>query len=146
MRCVNCKTTFEPTQFRQKHCKESDECQKAYNDYVLEERQKKYEKNKTKQKIQIKRTPIKRSKIPIKKMSEKRKLEYKIYTPLKKEYMLLHPKCERCITKKSKDLHHKNGREGERLYDVRFFMAACRDCHDWIHLNPEQAREDGYLI
>ncbi len=39
-----------------------------------------------------------------------------------------------------------NGRNGERLLDVDYFMAVCRDCHQYIHNNPKESREKGWLI
>lgn len=56
-----------------------------------------------------------------------------------------HKVCEACGDP-SEEVHHKNGRFGERLTDKTFWMAVCKVCHREIHANPEWAREQGYLI
>lgn len=43
------------------------------------------------------------------------------------------------------DVHHMDGREGERLLDESQWLAVSREGHDWIHAHPKQARERGWL-
>ena len=43
------------------------------------------------------------------------------------------------------EVHHTNGREGERLNDQEYWLAVSREGHQWIHANPELAREQGWL-
>lgn len=43
------------------------------------------------------------------------------------------------------DIHHMNGRYGNRLNDVEFWMGVSREGHTWIHNNPKLSRERGYL-
>ena len=75
------------------------------------------------------------------------KEDYKIYRPRRDKYMKEHPNCEvDGCNKPSQDLHHKNGRTNERLYDTNYFMAICRSCHTRIDEDPIWARENGYLI
>jgi ribosomal protein S27AE len=81
----------------------------------------------------------------VKKVSDKRKAQNKAYKAVRDKFMLDNPICERCGGK-SMENHHKNGRNGERLTDVTYFMAVCRDCHVWIHAQPKEAREVGWLI
>jgi hypothetical protein len=38
------------------------------------------------------------------------------------------------------------GRSGELLMDSRFFVAVCRNCHEWIENHPVEAKELGYSI
>lgn len=95
------------------------------------------------------KTPLKRSSKPMKRswinpVSKKRHKELIIYGQLRDEYMMAHPRCERCGAQ-SQDLHHKAGR-GSRLNDVTLFCSLCRPCHDWVHAHANQAREDGWLI
>lgn len=91
-------------------------------------------------------------------MSPRMKAEQAIYRPIRDQYMKKHPVCECCNHAESQDLHHKAGRTGyfdedsrfkglKLLWDVRFFMAVCRSCHNEIHhADPKWAREQGYLI
>jgi len=95
------------------------------------------------------KTPL-RSKSPLKRRlraaSPKRQSEYNQYAKEKKAYMALHPLCERCKTKKATDLHHKAGRVGQWLCRYEYFAALCRECHDFCHRNPKEARSAGWIV
>jgi hypothetical protein len=45
------------------------------------------------------------------------------------------------------DVHHTyNGANRDAFYLVQStWLAACRNCHDWVHMNSKDARELGYL-
>jgi len=43
------------------------------------------------------------------------------------------------------EVHHRNGREGERLNDQEYWIGVSREGHQWIHSNPELAYEAGWL-
>lgn len=47
-RCKECKEKFDAKYFNQKHCLEKDECIKAFNEYVKEEKKKQYLKQQKK--------------------------------------------------------------------------------------------------
>ena len=72
----------------------------------------------------------------------KQEQEYKI---IRAEYMKLNPLCVRC-GKKATDIHHTNGRRGDRLNDTRYFVSVDRFCHGWIHANPKEAKEKGWFV
>lgn len=97
----------------------------------------------------MKRTPLKR-RTPLKKcgklnaFSPKRAAQHRAYTAARDAFMREHPNCQRCGGT-AHDLHHRRGRQGKLLKDRRFFMAVCRECHDWIHANPAEARATGFL-
>jgi len=84
----------------------------------------------------------------IRPVSKKRLEQLAKYRPLRDTYLKEHPICEvHDCDKPSNNLHHKKGREGSLLTDVRFFMACCETCHPKrIHENPEWAYKHGYLI
>lgn len=44
------------------------------------------------------------------------------------------------------EVHHRNKRDGARLLDKRWWMAASRQAHDWVEDNKETARILGYLL
>jgi hypothetical protein len=44
------------------------------------------------------------------------------------------------------DIHHLDGRTGERLNDDKKWLAACREQHQWTHAHPSEARKLGLLI
>ena len=77
--------------------------------------------------------------------SEKQKERETIYTPLRKAYLLKHPHCEVCGMEAT-EIHHKNGRNGDRLNDTEFYLSVCRGCHNYIHKHPAESREQGYLV
>lgn len=114
---VNCKRKFIAKKFNQKTC--SKDCQDVYED-------------------QFEQTSINQ-------VSEKRKGQEAIYKDLRKLHLQQNPNCEVC-GEEATEIHHKNGRNGERLNDTEFFMSSCRGCHNYIHAHPQEARENGYLI
>lgn len=88
----------------------------------------------------MKRTPLRR-------VSKKRQALLVTYHKLKKQYMIDNQVCECCADRLAIDIHHKHplGRGG-KLCDTSIFMAVCRPCHMWIHDNPKEAQEKGYLV
>jgi hypothetical protein len=44
------------------------------------------------------------------------------------------------------EVHHRNGREGERLNDQEYWIGVSREGHQWIHSHQPEARENGWLI
>ena len=124
-KCNCCREAFFPINNNslQKFCLKKQKCKDA------DKKQKKHT---------LKRTPIK-------KISDKRAKQNKEYDILEKQFKKDNPKCEIC-SKPTKDLHHKNGRNGDRLTDPAYFMAVCRFHHDYIHLHTEESRKKGWLI
>lgn len=54
--------------------------------------------------------------------------------------------CEVCRiegTKYTLDCHHTHGRSGENMLK---YVYVCRECHNWIHGNPNEAKKQGYLF
>jgi hypothetical protein len=83
---------------------------------------------------------------PMRRVSKTRQKENKLYTQVRKEYILAHPKCQVCEVHPSTDIHHRRGRWKSRLTDATFFLAVCRACHDKIHHNPEWAYATGLML
>lgn len=80
----------------------------------------------------------------IKKVSREMESKLEKYNRLKKEHFLEHPNCARCGTTEDVDLHHANGRKGQNLF--KYFITLCRRCHRWVHDNPKNAKEQGFLM
>jgi hypothetical protein len=38
------------------------------------------------------------------------------------------------------------GRIGNLLTDPKYFLAVCRQCHNWIEEHPKEAKELGYSV
>ncbi len=84
---------------------------------------------------------------PVKKVSEKRAGQNAEYLKLRREYLALYPicECEDC-EKRSQDIHHQMGKEGERLLDTNFFFAVCRDHHIYYTEHSKEAIEKGISV
>lgn len=78
-------------------------------------------------------------------ISKKRLAELALYREVRDAYRLRFPYCEVC-GENATEVHHKNGRTNDRLYDDKYFLSVCRPCHVKLHLNPKESREKGYLI
>tara|TARA_Y100000401_G_scaffold116519_1_gene122484 strand:+ start:3406 stop:3645 length:240 start_codon:yes stop_codon:yes gene_type:complete len=79
-----------------------------------------------------------------------------VYAKNRKEYLRENNKCEICGNGGKLDLHHKAGRTGKspnqygemehNLTNKNTFMAVCRICHDYLHRNPKESKERGWLL
>lgn len=98
------------------------------------------------------RPEIKKKFTPIPKRSEKRKKEEIAYQALRKVYLATHPQCEVniqgvCSGEPAHEIHHQySGKDREKYFlDTTTWKAVERNCHDWVHANPLEARELGFL-
>lgn len=85
----------------------------------------------------------------ISKVSEKRASQLRKYYVLRRKYLADNQVCEVSdCNNYSNQIHHKAGRENERLIDVNFFMACCEICHPRrIHeTEVDWAKKMGYLL
>lgn len=105
------------------------------------------------QKREAERTVARKVKIKkpgkkVKKKSKKLSIAERIYSILRKDFLLDNPWCQ-CgrpgCTKNSTEVHHKRGR-GRWLNFVEFFLAVCHNCHEWIENHPTEAKELGYSL
>lgn len=60
-------------------------------------------------------------------------------------------RCERCLSLPIDHVHHRRpkGSGGTSLEWVDApanLVALCRQCHEWAHAHPREARESGWLI
>lgn len=81
---------------------------------------------------------------PIKPMSDKRKNRLCEYYKLREDF-LLNKICP-VTGKQATEIHHTNGRENDRLNDMKHWLAVSRTGHEWIHAHPKEAREAGWLV
>lgn len=83
--------------------------------------------------------------VPIKKVTAKRAAQNVEYLKLRKEYLEAFPACEvEDCHNKSKEVHHKKGRENDLLTDTNYFMAVCHSCHHLITTDSAWAISKGY--
>jgi hypothetical protein len=83
-----------------------------------------------------------KKKIPtrIPRFSKKRQKENRKYSTLRKQFLEdkeCAAKLEGC-TGVASQVHHKSGRVGEKLLDVRTWLPVCAGCHNWIELHPSE--------
>jgi len=79
-------------------------------------------------------------------ISQKREVLNAVYSVLRIKFLKEHTMCQAHLsgcTQSSTDVHHKKGRIGEFLLEVKYWLAVCRHCHDWIETHPEEAKEKG---
>lgn len=84
-------------------------------------------------------------------VSKKMASKLSVYRVARQKYLLEHPLCEISMELFGSDdqaveIHHRKGRVATLLTDCRFFMAVCRRSHQWIHSNPREAMERGYIL
>lgn len=81
---------------------------------------------------------------PVRKVSHKRAEQMTEYMKLRNEYLALYPVCEvEDCNELSCDMHHQRGKEGERLLDTNYFMAVCRNHHNYYTEHSKEAIEQG---
>lgn len=97
----------------------------------------------------LKRSPLKKSAVRIKPVSAKLKKMKTVYGHIRKDFLDEHEICQAKIpgcSGLSTEIHHRAGREGDRLNDVKLFLAVCRSCHDFIERNPAWAKSQGLSV
>lgn len=92
----------------------------------------------------IRKTPLKKKLYKIKARSNKRIKEEKIYETVKKIFLV--GKICPITGGPATQVHHKKGRIGKLLYDVRFFLGVSDEGHKYIEANPEFAYKNGYSL
>lgn len=84
---------------------------------------------------------------PIKKDSIKRKTQKYEYLRVRKQFLESIIFCQvKSCKGLATEVHHKKGRIGKLLTDMRHFLGVCRECHNKIELNPIWAKENGYSL
>ena len=61
-------------------------------------------------------------------------------------FLAMHPHCQarlQSCTQTATDIHHKAGR-GENHNVISTWLAVCRSCHQWIEMNPDEAKALGF--
>lgn len=98
----------------------------------------------------LKNNGIKQRKGALKKVSKKQSGRLARYYPIRDAFLAENRACEICSARggpvnEATEVHHKYGRNSSLLFDVRGFVASCRQCRTIPHDKPEWARERGLL-
>lgn len=82
--------------------------------------------------------------------SEKMLQGLKVYKVERLKFLEKYPVCQAAIkevcTEEALQIHHKKGRIGDLLTDPTYFLAVCHQCHIYIELHPEEAKEKGWSL
>ena len=87
-------------------------------------------------------------------ISASKKVRDAVYREIAILFKLRFPFCETCVAirkckagqaRETSDVHHKRGKTGLLLFDVRHFIPVCRPCHIWIGENIKAARALGMI-
>jgi len=83
---------------------------------------------------------------PIKRISDKRAAQNKEYLILRKAYLRANPFCAVYPKQQATQIHHKKGRIGKLLTDIKYFLPVSDEGHQKIEMNPNWAKEMGYSL
>ena len=85
---------------------------------------------------------------PINKVSNKQAVKNAEYKIVRDKFVKDHPICQANInntktkcTIQTTQVHHMSGRIEYRLINIEDFLACCFNCHNYIELNVEEAKE-----
>lgn len=86
----------------------------------------------------------------IPRVSAKRAKKDAEYSKLRQRYLTENPLCVIKVAgcaNGATDVHHtRAGKDRDVYYLVQStWLAVCRNCHDWVHSHPEEARTMGWL-
>jgi len=86
----------------------------------------------------------------IPRVSSKRKKKDQEYLKLREKHLLVNNLCQVMVngcTNNATDIHHTYaGSNRDAFYLVQStWLAVCRNCHDWIHAHPTEARTMNWL-
>lgn len=89
--------------------------------------------------------PSKKKPKAIRKVSLKRQKENPEYIKIRDKFLEENNLCEICGNQ-SEVLHHKRGRNGSDLTDLKYFMALCNGCHTLVHAHPKESFKNGWMV
>lgn len=78
-------------------------------------------------------------------VSAKRATEQRRYLKLRAEFLKIHSCCAVYPYLNATEVHHRRGRRGNLLCDVRFWLPVSKSGHETIHHSPLVARERGWI-
>lgn len=92
----------------------------------------------------------------IAKVSKKAYERNLMYKKARVDYLESHPVCEvklpDCLIptidcdNSGLQVHHRRGRIGDLMWDKRYFLAVCHNCHRYLEDHPEQAKANGWSL
>lgn len=108
---------------------------------------------KGKPKKELKRTPLKKSTEPIKKVADKRAKELRRYSKERKQFLTENPTCQcgriengKVCQRPATEIQHSFGRENKLLLNKKYWKATSAECRVWEISHPVQAQETGIAL
>jgi hypothetical protein len=90
---------------------------------------------------------IKKAPTRIRSVSTKQQRRNTQYSSVREVFLKNNPLCQANLpdcTKIATDVHHKEGRIGDKLLDIGTYLAVCRGCHQKIEEDPKMAKENNF--
>jgi hypothetical protein len=81
----------------------------------------------------------------IAKQSEEGKERMAVYNAINRMFLIMNLECGVCGGN-SEEVHHKKGRDGILLFDIRFWLPVCRRCHERITIESKWAYNEGLSL
>jgi hypothetical protein len=91
--------------------------------------------------------PATKPRSEINKVSDKQEKINRAYAVISSQFKKDHLICQVCIKCKgapTTDCHHPIGRIGKAMLDSTQYVATCRACHQYLELNPIEAKKLGF--
>lgn len=82
----------------------------------------------------------------MKQVSDKRAVQMREYTKLRKGFLTKYIRCVVYPTKSSTQIHHARGREGKLLNETKYWLPVSSAGHRWIHDNPAEAKARNLML
>lgn len=82
----------------------------------------------------------------IKRNTKKRAAQNRLYLKIRAKFLSENELCQAGLegcTYFATEVHHQEGRIGERLTDVSKFLGTCHSCHQKIEHQPKMAKSKG---
>lgn len=95
------------------------------------------------------RTEIKGGPRAIPTRTKKRAAQERQYLALRAVWLPKNAYCKAQLTGctfHASDVHHMAGREGLMLLYTPYWLPVCRNCHNWIEANGEEAKRLGFSL
>lgn len=123
------------------------ECEKEFYKFTSFDRFCPYHRYEVRKKNIMQQTANKRAIKPIKQISDKRAIQLKEYSKLRKKFLKENPKCAVYPYLKAVEIHHTYPGSNRNRYflEVSTWMAVSREGHNFIHNNVSLSKSKGYL-
>lgn len=124
------------------------QCRECCHDLAKAEKQSAKEESKRQKAISKAKLKSSQPRTKVNKISEKQKGRIAEYNKLAEKFKKENPECQikanEYCTGITDDVHHPEGKIGNKLFEVEKFKATCRSCHTYIHDHSKESEEKGW--